>query len=216
MKKHKIAYIDEQNQDIIRFQSRVYQTFDVLGFLPKPDLEAFVEELLDSDAEAFVVDFRLNIYRDAVKAAITYNGADLIKRILNIRKGFPCFLLTSYDNDAVQEIEDVNYVYPKKILEEPLGQITFAEKIRIQIEHYQIGLRTKEERFHQLLGKSDMSELSEAEENELLKLDSFLESALNDHNALPEAKKSRLALGKVAELITSTNELLEMLRQGQS
>ncbi len=213
MKKHKVAYIDEKRSDIDRFQRRVYETLDVLPFVPKPNLDEFVQELLNSGAEAFVVDFRLNEYRVDVEGPITYNGSKLIEKILAFRKGFPCFVLTSFDDHAIQEMEDVNYVYPKKILVDPLGKTTFAEKIRIQIEHYQATLRKNSERFEMLVERSRTQELTEAEESELLKLDSFLESVLDDRESLPPEKKSQLAVGKIDELIYSTHKLLEILKE---
>lgn len=186
----------------------------MLAFLPKANLDEFVEELLTSSAEAFVVDFRLNEYRDDVGEAISYTGADLVERIIKFRKDFPCFVLTSYDADAIQKVPDVNYVYAKEIIESdnPLGQVTFAEKVRVQIEHYQATIQSKTDKFHALLDASETRDLTEAEENELLELDSYLESALNDHLALPKEKKSQLAVGRIDELITSTTDLLRFLK----
>lgn len=215
MRKHKVAYVDENSRDIHNFQRRVYEILDVLAFIPKPDLDEFVQELLDSDAQAFVVDFRLHEYRTEVEGPITYNGSELIERILAVRKGFPCFVLTSFDEDAVQQTVDVNYVYPKDILnpDKQLGKITLAEKIRVQIEHYQANLAKQSDRFQALLMKSDSQGLTEAEENELLKLDSFLESTLDDRESLSSDKKSQLAVGKIDELILSTQELLRALKE---
>lgn len=215
MKKHRVAYIDENSRDIRNFKRRVYETLDVIGFIPKPDLDEFVQELLNSEAEAFVVDFRLNEYRTEVEGPITYNGSELIEKILETRKGFPCFVLTSFDEDAIQQTVDVNYVYPKDILnpDKQPGKITLAEKIRVQIEHYQANLAMQNERFQALLAKSESKGLTEAEENELLKLDSFLESAFDDRESLSPEKKSQLAIGKIDELIHSTHELLKALKK---
>lgn len=218
MKRHQIAYIDENQDDITRFQSRVHETLDVIPFVPKSNLDEFVEELLNSGAEAFVVDFRLNEYKANAQESITYTGVDLIERILQIRKGFPCFILTSYDSDAVQNIEDVNYVYPKDILapDKQPGEVTLAEKIRIQISHYQVKIQQSSARFQELLEKSNSQDLAEDEEEELLRLDSFLESALGDHMALPSEKKTMLAVGKLDELLASTRDLLEILKESKN
>lgn len=218
MKKHTIAYIDEDQKDVTRFQRRVHKTFDVLGFMPRPDLDDFVIELLTSGAKAFVVDFRLSVYRENVEGHISYNGAELVERILSIRKGFPCFVLTSFDDEAIQEIGDVNYVYPKEIVigNKKIGQVTLAEKIRVQIEHYESNVIKNSNRFYELVEKSEDNSLSEEEENELLKLDSFLESTINDHDSLSDEKKNKLAIGKLNELINSTNSLLEELRSKDS
>ena len=214
MKKHKVAYVDENNRDIQNFQRRVYEILDVLPFFPKPDIDEFVEELLTSGAEAFIVDFRLNEYRTDVEYPINYDGTEVVEKILAIRKGFPCFVLTSYDGDAIQKTSDVNYVYPKNILvpEKQPGQTSFGEKIRIQIEHYQTSLENKTNRFLELLEKSEKTGLSEAEENELLKIDSFLEKSINNHDALPDERKKQFAIEKIDNLLASTHELLAHLR----
>jgi hypothetical protein len=214
IKKHRVAYIDENPEDSRKFQRHVAETLSVSVFLPKPDLDEFVEELINSGVDAYIVDFLLNEYRTAVKDPIPYNGSDLLEKILETRKGFPCFLLTSFDTDAIQVIGDVNYVYHKEIInpEKQLGGTTLAEKIRIQIEHYQKEIEVANNRFYELLNKSDKQDLSEIEENELLKLDTFLESTLNDHQALPIEKKNQLAVGRINELIISTNELINLLK----
>jgi hypothetical protein len=214
MIKHRVAYIDENPDDSRKFQRHVAETLSVLVFLPEPNLDEFVEKLINSDADAFVVDFMLNEYRIAVQEHITYTGAELLDKILEIRRGFPCFLLTSFDNHAVQMIGDVNYVYNKEIInpEQQSGGITLAEKIRIQIEHYKKDIEKVNDRFHELLNKSNEQDLTELEENELLKLDTFLESTINDYQALPLEKKNKLAVGRTNELIISTNELIALLK----
>ncbi len=82
MEKHKIAYIDENQRDIRTFQRQVHEILEVLEFLPKSNLDDFVEELLTSGAEAIVADFRLNEYRLDEQVPINYDGTDLIKKVL--------------------------------------------------------------------------------------------------------------------------------------
>lgn len=217
MNKYKVAYIDEDRSDIREFQRQVHSILDVLDFIPKPNLDDFVEELLNSGAEAIIADHRLNEYREEVKDHINYTGTQLLERVWEKRKGFPGIVLTSHDDDAVQQIENVNYVYPKEMLSntQSVGKVTLAEKIRLQIEHYQATLRKKDARFHELLEKSNSGKLTELEENELLELDSFLESSLNNYNALPPQKKSLLVTGKLDELLKSTHDLLKAIKGQQ-
>jgi hypothetical protein len=213
MIKHRIAYIDESIDEITKFQRRVYETFDVIDFLPQADLIDFVEELVNSDVEAFVADFRLNEYRKDVKEAITYTGADVIEKLLSLKQDFPCFVLTSYDNDAIQQVNNVNYVYSKEVLTDEKQAVKFIDKIRVQIEHYERTMNDISSRFFALLEKSELEELSEDEELELLDLDTTLERAFYKFKALPIEKKNKLALGKIDELLSSTNELLKLLRE---
>lgn len=213
MNKYKIAYIDESQDEIRKFQRRVYDVFDVITFFPKTNLEEFVDELLGSDADAFVSDFRLNEYRIDINEPINYSGAELVERLLNIRQGFPCFVLTSFDNDAIQETSDVNYVYSKDVLTEEKQTSKFAERIRVQVEHYKNNVDALQSRFLDLVEKSENEDLTEEEENELLSIDTLLEKSINLKNALPDEKKRQLAIGKIDELIASTSDLLKLIKQ---
>lgn len=214
MNKHKIAYIDESLYELKKFQRRVYEAFDVQVFLPKGDFESFVDELLNSGAEAFISDFRLNEYRNDVKESIQYTGGKLIETLLSVRHEFPCFVLTSYDSDAIQHMTDVNYVYSKEILATDMGKQgeKFIEKIRVQIEHYNNNINLFSDRLFDLQAQSAERDLTEEEENELLALDTFLENSINRRNAIPPEKKNQLALGRINDLLTSTNELLKLVR----
>lgn len=89
-----------------------------------------------------------------------------------------------------------------------------AVHIRGAEEHYQATIESKAKKLHALVEKSGQQVLSEEEETELLKLDTFLESALHDHTALPLEKKNQLAVGRVEELISATDELLRTLKGG--
>lgn len=215
MNKYKIAYIDESLDELQKFQRRVHESFDVLAFLPKGDFDEFVDELLNSGAEAFVSDFRLNEYRSDVKESVSYTGGKLIESLLSVRHEFPCFVLTSYDSDAIQHVTDVNYVYSKEVLAMDMGKQgeKFIEKIRVQIEHYNKNISLFSDRFFDLQAQSVERDLTEDEENELLALDTFLENSINRRNAIPPEKKSQIAIGKIDELLSSTNELLKLLRE---
>ena len=64
---------------------------------------------------------------------VHYNGSDVIKEILNIRKDFPVFILTSFEDDAIDKGFDVNIVYEKKEIQE---SPKFFEKVIIQIKKH--------------------------------------------------------------------------------
>jgi hypothetical protein len=44
---------------------------------------------------------------------ISFDGLELVKEILDETPQFPCFILTSFDSEAVTQGEDVNIVYIK-------------------------------------------------------------------------------------------------------
>lgn len=215
MSKHKIAYIDESRDEIMRFQRQVYESLDVEVFYPKEDMDFFIEELLNSGVEAFVSDFHLGHYREDVNVNINYTGGDLIERLLAIRERYPCFVLTSFDNDAVERMNDVNYVYSKQLLTDTKQVRIFIKKVIAQIEHYSQNINDASARFFDLLDRSANRKLTEEEENQLLELDSFLERTLSQKSALPKERKNQLVIEEITKLLSSTNDLIQMLRENR-
>jgi DNA-binding NarL/FixJ family response regulator len=213
MKTHRIAYIDEQKKEIRKFQRKLEGTFDVVGMLPKEDLDDFVEDILKSGVSAVVVDHKLSEYRVDVTHPVRYDGVELVNTILEIRSEFPCFVLTSFDEEAIQESKDVNLIYPKDSLDMKVGETTFPEKVRVQIEHYQARLKNWSDEFDSLVKKAETKKLTEAEEQRLLELDSFLEAALNKKTSVAATSKQQSGMTKLSKLIKSTDQLIKELRK---
>ena len=216
MKKHRIVYIDEKQEDIESFQRKFESDFEVEVFLPKANLIEFVEILLKANYDAIVTDHKLSEYREEGCEAVSYDGVELVKELRKYRKDFPCFILTSYDDDAIAEADDVNSVYPKGYIEghdTQHGKTSLQERIRCQIEHYQSKVENAKKRLAELLGKHENDKLSIDEENELLKLDSYLESNICHWCSIPKEKKDNIAMNKVAELLNTTRDLLDELKK---
>jgi len=212
MERHRIVYIDEQKSEGRKFQ-RHFKDFDVEVWLPEEDLDNFIEKILSMNFKAIIVDYLLDEYKEDLNYKIVYNGADLLDRIRDHKANFPCIVLTSYDNDAMQQISDVNYVYPKAQLNETQGKVSLQERVRIMIEHYENKLKKAENRFQELLTKQKNQILSENEANELLKLDTFLEESLDKESALTKEKKQEIAIGTISDLLNSTKNLLTQLEK---
>src|SRR5579859_1864900 len=105
----KVAYVDESPPDIRRFQRFARNYFEVIAFAPKIQKESTVEDILDSHVDAVIANFDLS----EQDPTIHYNGADLVSLVLEQRESFPVFILTSYEDDAVSQGDDVNIVYEK-------------------------------------------------------------------------------------------------------
>jgi hypothetical protein len=215
MNKHKIIYVDEQKKDIRDFQRRFSNDFEVIGQLPTKELSELIEIIFDSGAEAVVTDFNLAEYRTDVKYPVPYDGVNVVETLLEIREGFPCFILTSFDADAIQESEDVNLIYPKDALNQRIGKTTLQEKVLVQIQHYNARLKQASKEFDEIMEQSRSRNLTEKEEVRLQELDTFLEKSLNAKQALPKSSKQGTAIKRLGELLRSTDELLQELRKGK-
>jgi len=213
MTKHKIVYVDEESKEIRVFQRKFSNDFEVIGLLPKKELDVLIEAIFDSGANAVVTDFKLAEYRTDVKYPVPYDGANLVQAIREIRQGFPCFILTSFDGDAIKESEDVNLIYPKDALDQQIGNTTLQEKVRVQIEHYNALIKQSSVDFHLLTEKAARGSLTEKDEARLVELDSLLERAYNAKGAVPKAAKQAAGIEKLGELLKSTDELIQELRK---
>ena len=142
----KIAYIDDDRGHLDYFPYYIDQyahgLIEVYTFYPKPDLESFILEILSLGVQAVVVDYRLREKDPTIK----YNGTSIIKEIRRIKKDYPVFILTAYDEDAQEVASDVNLVYEKDKVFDDSGDYmdTFIKKVYRQIDKYLSKIETIE------------------------------------------------------------------------
>jgi hypothetical protein len=211
-----IAYVDEQSIGIRDFQRKFSNDFEVIGLLPQERLTDLVDTIFKKGAKAVVTDFNLKEYKEDIKYNVPYDGVELVEMIREIRHGFPCFVLTSYDSAAIQESKDVNLIYPKNALNDKIGNTTLQEKVRIQIKHYVADLDKNSKEFDLLLEKRRAGKFTETDEARLIELDTFLEKSLNGKKALPSIAKQGSGVKKLNELLEQTDKLISELKKEKS
>lgn len=214
--KYKIAYVDEQGRGIRDFQRKFSDDFEVEGFLPTKEIDDLIEKIFKAGVKAVVTDFLLTEYKTDIKFHVPYDGVNLVQAIREKRHGFPCFVLTSFDGDAIQESNDVNMIYPKDALNKKLGNTTLQKKVQVQIKHYIANIEKNSKEFNILVEKRHAGELTAKEEARLLELDTLLENSLNGKKALTKAEKQSSGIEKLNELISSTDALIKELRKGKA
>lgn len=130
-----------------------------------------------------------------------------------MRPNFPCFVLTSYDEDAVYDTDDVNLIYVKSLLtkEDPDLKSKFYNKIHSQIQKYRTSIVDAQLELKSLLGKRSAGSISLQEEQRLIDLDDFLEKSLDSYNAIPKEMKKLSNLKNIAILIDKVDDLLKKL-----
>lgn len=204
MSKYKVAYIDESDADIRRFQRFARNYFEVIPFKPKADKATTAGEILNSNVNAIIVDFDLSEQDETIH----YNGADLVSFILLNREMFPVFILTSYEDDAVSQGEDVNIVYEKN---EMSNGEKFLERVKTQIEKYHHRLEEAEKRLLELLEVKKQRKLDALEEEELIRLDSQIEKALDKPSRIPDKIKEVEESTDLSLLLKKVDELAKKL-----
>lgn len=217
---YKILFVDEQQEDIDSFKDYIEEKdlegiFEVHDKYPLENLESMIDEVMSMHLDAVITDFRLNEYKENIDYNVPYDGAQLVEGILAEREDFPCFVLTSFDDEAVGKSEDVNIVYIKGILhgteKETKAKATFLDRLKNQISHYQSKLEKAEHRLIELLAKTKTQELDALEEQELLRLDSLIEKSLDKKFVVPDAVKRTTESKSLSELLKAVDELKKKL-----
>lgn len=202
--KFKIAYIDEDQSDIRRFQRFSYNFFEVVPIIPKDSIEETCNEIIESHVDAIVSDFE---FAEQI-STVHYDGTDLVSLFLKKREGFPVFILTSYEDDAISKGEDVNIIYEKKEMDE--GE-QFLERVKAQIEKYKHKLETDEKRLLELIAESKKRKLDALEREELAELDSKIEKALDKESRISNILREDKEASELSELLKKVDELAKSL-----
>jgi hypothetical protein len=204
--KYKVAYIDEDQSDTRRFQRFSYNYFDVISIIPKNDIEATCNEILESHVDAIISDFD---FAEQL-STIHYDGTNLVSHFLKKREGFPVFILTSYEDDAISRGEDVNIIYEKKELDE--GE-NFLERVKAQIEKYKHKIEKEEKRLLELIAESKKRKLDAIEKEELSDLDSKIEKALDKESRISNILRDDQQASDLSELLKKVDNLTKTLEK---
>ena len=204
MTKYRIAYIDESDSDIRRFQRFSYNFFEVVPFIPKESIEETCNDILESHVDALISDFEFSEQLSNVH----YDGTDLVSLFLKKRENFPVCILTSYEDDAISKGEDVNIIYEKKEMDE--GQ-KCLDRIKAQIEKYKHKLEEDENRLLFLITESKKRSLDAVEIDELKLLDSKIEKALDKEGHIPNILRDDKEAHDLSELLKKVDLLTKKL-----
>lgn len=211
---YKIVYIDEQEDARDEFLDFVEnkdsdKRFDVETMKPAASLEEMLAQIREIGADALISDYRLNEHIKGLGYPVPYDGVELVNEFLQERAGYPCFVITSFPADAANSSEDVNIVYVKNVLNDrDSADLDFLVRIRIQVDHYRNKIDEAENRIFELLPRRRAGVLSLDEEEELVRLDSFLESTISKSAAVPPELKRPSNENKLSELLLKVDTLL--------
>ena len=175
--------------------------------------KAMIQVFEDEHPDAIVTDHQLNEIKTEIQYNVSYNGAELVNAYRDIRPNFPCFVITSYDNDAISTSKDVNLVYVKILMNggEEGAKAKFHDKMVEQIDKYKKSIDEAQSELTSLVQKKQDKGLTLHEEDRLVELDSFLEKSLDSYATLPADIKRSKSLEQLSEVIDKVDEILAKL-----
>jgi len=221
---YKILLIDEEKDTFDDFNdyvdiSSTKDNIEVITEFPLEDLKEMVDLIIKINPDAVITDFRLNEMKIDINYNVPYDGVDLIEELLKIRFGFPCFVLTAFDNLAISASEDVNKVYIKNILhnnkEESKAKAKFLDRVINQIEHYKTIIRNSEKELIRLVELRKYGKANISDEERIIELDSFLENVIDRKNSIPQEFKRLSNEEKLNNLLNKVDKLLEKIDNGK-
>lgn len=126
----RVVYIDEETG----WQSTVYAALsekyeiEIPENLP-PDISDIWE--LIRDAQVAIIDYRLN-----GDNLVSYTGDDVAREIHRHNKHFPIFIITSFEDNAIQECTEVQSIRGKEILSTPEALVKLNHMIDSAVSIY--------------------------------------------------------------------------------
>jgi len=225
MKVYKILLIDEEKDTFDEFKdyldiSSTKDKIEVITQYPLGDLLEMIDLIFKINPDAIITDFRLNEIKTDIDYNVPYDGVELVEGFLKSRQGFPCFVLTAFDDLAVSVSEDVNKVYIKNILhvnkkEESKAKAKFLDRVIYQIEHYQTKIKEAETELIELLKIRESGKASISNENRIIELDSFLERVIDRKGSIPPEFKKLSNDERLNDLLSKVDELLKKIDNGK-
>lgn len=220
---YKILFIDEEQEtfddflDYVEYSS-TKDKIEVQTEFPLENLEEMIELIFKINPDAIVVDFRLNEMKTDIQYNVPYNGVELVDEFLKTRMGFPCFVLTAFDDLAVSASDDVNKVYIKNILhnnkEESKAKAKFLDRVINQIEHYKSKINNAEKELLSLIELRKSGKAGISDEERIIELDQFLENTIDRKHSIPKEYKTLSNEDRLKKILNTVDEILKKVDNG--
>jgi len=219
MNELRIGIIDDDATKVTQIQTRLLVAWDdasqekrakysALSLIPvevkmHPTIDEALDEIRHLKVDCVLIDYRLSSY-----AKVTFTGIDLAKALSAAHKGFPIFILTSYEDDIyAKEMFDVYQVFNfDRYMNDVNERIELNTKIVEQVFIHRKERVSWEMELEQLLPRIGESAQIDTR---ILQLDGYIERAMDGVNAVPENVKQQLSNGKIDDLLTKLDLLLK-------
>lgn len=150
------------------------------------DIDQMVEKIITDRPAALIIDFKLSSQEN-----ISYTGVALAKAIDEKLRGFPIFILTSYEDDLYEkENFDAYQVFDfERYITDVQERLEINSKIVQQIKKYNTTLNQWKTELTELLPHAGESATID---ERILQLDSLIETSIDGTSALSQKLKQEL------------------------
>lgn len=206
MRKIKIFYIDENNEDMGLFLRTFSGEFDIVSLEPDESttIEEIIQNTVKSDIDIVIVDYDLKETKP-----VTFNGDELIKSLHDELYKFPAYILTAYEDRAIESTDEDDIVFDKENALSKKPDI-FKKRIKSKVGKYLQELSDAENGMISLLAKKSKEGLNATEYNTLVDYDDLLEKSRSKKTKLAEQLK--IDASDIKKLLDLTQEIKKELK----
>ena len=161
-----VGYLDEEEQWRLTARNGLLPDFKVvvLDLVKTPD--QIWDVVREKKLDALIVDFRL-----FESGEVTYNGNDIIQEVQRHNLHFPLFIMTSYENDAFSQCEDVLIIRDKNMFQNEGELARFKQTLKSHIDSY---YKKEEACRKRLLELNELETLTQPLKEEKYKIELYL------------------------------------------
>ena len=204
--KYKIGYIDEDSNQVAKYERGLRPYFDLIGFDITPGLEIkdLLMQVYNSDIDLLLIDYLMND-----KGILTYNGDEVAREFEEIKPRFPMIIFTNRESDAFPQVDNPNIIYDKSLVKSDLKH--FAEILNKNILSYKNYIEKRKNIISDLLLKGEIDGLSSEEKHILIQTQTELINLDKWSNEVPFQLLDNKRLENLSKTTKEAEEFLESI-----
>lgn len=207
----KIGYIDEDKAQQNSFYHLFRDDFDVIIFdiTEETNERNLVDEIFKSAIDMLVLDFRLD-----ENGLVDFNADKIVDSIHEINLYYPLVILTSYEVDALDHIENAHLVNGKDEMLDSKIDI-FKQKLKSISNDYKQRIKTSENELRELEEKRISGSLNAKDEDRYVELSSFLDQTVSAKGRVSRTFYSEETNKRLDNLIELAERMLKKISDGE-
>lgn len=208
----RLAYIDEQEASLSNFYSHFNNDYELVMIKvdENSSIESILKECFDKEVDAIVTDYKLE-----EEGNVSFNGDKLFNTIKAKFPHFPAIMLTSWEPEAIDHMENVHVIYNKDVMNGTSGEEfkIFKSKIVSTIKNYRKKIEDTNLRIGELVDKRNNTTLEINEEEELTKLYMLYDELYPDSKEIPTNLIQKEAITQLNDFVNEAKGILEELKK---
>lgn len=204
--KFRIGYIDEDPKQVERYERKLRDNFEVIGYDIEPGLplEILLRKVYDSNIDLLMVDYLM-----VDKGVLTYNGDEVVRAYEEVMPRFPMIIFTNEEAQAFPQVDNPNIIYDKSMVQNSLSR--FVEILQKNIKVYKDYIQRRKDIINELIEKGEKEGLSSTEKNTLIESQLELRNLDKWSNEVPYQLIDEKKLDNLAKTRKEAEAFLELL-----